>query len=133
MGLLRSCTNALWGVCSGTELDAEAAISCPAAAKIGPFPDESARRTRPDDGVPRRQSVLDVLQILGAVAILVPFVWSQRGSLGTDSFAYLSLNLLGSSVLAALAVHEHQWGFLLLEAVWAAVAARGLLELRLAS
>ena len=77
--------------------------------------------------------MLDVLQILGAAAILVPFVWSQRGSMGTDSFAYLTLNLVGSTVLAALAVHGHQWGFLLLEAVWAAVAARGLLELRLAT
>ncbi len=77
--------------------------------------------------------MLDVLQVLGAVGILVPFVWSQRGSLRTDSSRYLSLNLVGSSVLAFLAVHEHQWGFLLLEGVWATVAARGLLELRLAS
>ena len=77
--------------------------------------------------------MLDVLQVLGAVAIVVPFAWSQLGSLRTDSSAYLSLNLVGSSVLAGLALHDQQWGFLLLEGVWAAVAAFGVLGLRPAS
>ena len=39
------------------------------------------------------------------------------------------LNLLGSAVLTVLAWHEEQWGFLLLEAVWAAVSAWGLVQL----
>lgn len=75
--------------------------------------------------------MLDVLQLLGAMAVVVPFAWSQVGSMRTDSFAYLSLNLGGSFVLAGLALHDQQWGFLLLEAVWAAVAARGIVALRL--
>lgn len=74
--------------------------------------------------------MLDVLQVLGAVAIVVPFAWSQLGSMRTDSFSYLSLNLLGSSVLAGLALHDRQWGFLLLEGVWAGVAAWGVVTLR---
>ena len=36
---------------------------------------------------------------------------------------YLLLNLLGSAVLAVDAWIEEQWGFLLLEAVWAVVSA----------
>lgn len=74
--------------------------------------------------------MLDVLQVLGAVAIVVPFAWSQLGSLRTDSLLYLTLNLVGSSVLAGLALHEQQWGFLLLEAVWASVAAWGVVTFR---
>lgn len=77
--------------------------------------------------------MLDVLQVLGAVAIVVPFAWSQLGSLRTDSLAYLSLNLAGSSVLAGLALHDQQWGFLLLEGVWAAVAAWGVATVRTAN
>jgi hypothetical protein len=77
--------------------------------------------------------MLDVLQVLGAVAILVPFAWSQLGSLRTDSPLYLWLNLIGSAVLAGLALHEQQWGFLLLEGVWAAVAAWGVVRLRAAT
>jgi hypothetical protein len=76
--------------------------------------------------------VSDALQILGAIAILVPFAWSQLGSLRTTSVAYLVLNLAGSALLAALALLDAQWGFLLLEGSWAVVAAWGLAR-RLAS
>jgi hypothetical protein len=43
----------------------------------------------------------------------------------------LLLNLVGSAVLAVLAAHERQAGFLLLEACWAAISAWGLVRLRL--
>jgi hypothetical protein len=43
-----------------------------------------------------------------------------------DSRVYLALNLIGSVVLAILAWVESQWGFLLLEFVWAIVSAWGL-------
>lgn len=66
------------------------------------------------------------LQILGAALILVPFAWSSLGSLPTVSGAYLWLNLLGSSVLAVLALLHRQWEFLLLEGCWAFVAAGSL-------
>ncbi len=42
---------------------------------------------------------------------------------------YLWLNLVGSLVLAALAWHDRQYGFLLLEGVWALVSAWSLLQL----
>ncbi len=66
------------------------------------------------------------LQIAGALMILIPFVWSQRGSMATDSAPYLVLNLAGSGCLAILAALGSQWGFLLLEGSWAAVSAQGL-------
>lgn len=67
--------------------------------------------------------MLDILQLVGAVAVLVPFAWAQLGSLRPTSPAYLWPNLLGSALLAALALVDASWGFLLLEGVWALVAA----------
>jgi hypothetical protein len=69
-----------------------------------------------------------VIQVLGSLLILAAFVASQRGRLATDSRPYLSLNLVGGAVLAVLAAHERQYGFLLLEATWAAVAAHALIS-----
>ena len=43
-------------------------------------------------------------------------------SLRVDSRAYLVLNLVGSALLAYLALIEEQWGFVLLETVWAVVS-----------
>jgi hypothetical protein len=70
-------------------------------------------------------TLAELLQIVGALAVLVPFAWSQLGTLRTDTASYLWLNLAGSGLLAALALHDRQWGFLLLEGVWALVALRG--------
>lgn len=62
----------------------------------------------------------------GALLILVAFAASQFGRLDPHSPVYLWLNLIGSIVLAVLAYVESQWGFLLLETVWAVVSAWGL-------
>lgn len=64
----------------------------------------------------------DVLQVAGALALLVPFVLTQFGRMTSDSLAYIVLNAAGSSLLAVLAALGRDWGFLLLEATWAAVA-----------
>ena len=64
-----------------------------------------------------------VVQIAGALAILAGFALAQVGVLRTSSCAYLGLNVAGASVLAFEAWLELQWGFLLLEAAWALVAA----------
>jgi hypothetical protein len=67
-----------------------------------------------------------LVQVGGAVLILVAFAASQFGAMDPHSRAYLVLNFLGSLILAVLAWREHQWGFLLLETVWAAVSLWGL-------
>jgi hypothetical protein len=63
-----------------------------------------------------------VLQILGALMILVAFGAAQFQRMDTRSYAYLILNLIGSSILAVLAGLGRQWGFLLLEGAWAVVS-----------
>jgi hypothetical protein len=57
------------------------------------------------------------------VLILLAFAASQFGRLAVESKLYLWLNLVGSVILAALAWHDRQWGFLMLEGVWAIVSA----------
>jgi len=69
-----------------------------------------------------------VVQVAGALLILVAFAAAQFGRMTLDSRLYLTLNLLGGVVLAWLAWHERQWGFLLLESVWTVVSAWGLLR-----
>jgi len=69
----------------------------------------------------------DLLQILGAVLILIPFGFQQLGSLRPHAPAYLWPNLLGSGVLTGVALSGEQWGFLLLEVCWALVSLRGLI------
>jgi len=62
------------------------------------------------------------IQIIGALIILGAFAASQLGEMQTDSRLYLLLNLVGSVILAILAVVEGQIGFILLEGVWAIVS-----------
>jgi hypothetical protein len=69
--------------------------------------------------------VLQLVQILGAVAILTAFALAQFGLLDHRSYPYLVLNVAGAAVLAVLVYIERQWGFLL-EGVWAVVSAWGL-------
>ncbi len=70
-----------------------------------------------------------IVQIIGAVLILAGFAGSQAGRLSTHSYAYLLVNLIGSGILAVLAAIERQWGFLLLEGVWALVSLWGVIAL----
>jgi hypothetical protein len=63
------------------------------------------------------------LQLAGAAMILAGFVLAQGEQLSPASRTYLALNLAGSAILAVLAFLDHQWGFFLLEGVWAIVSA----------
>jgi hypothetical protein len=67
-----------------------------------------------------------LVQIVGAMLILVAFAAAQFGAMDPHSRTYLVLNFVGSLILAVLAWHEQQWGFLLLETVWAIVSLWGL-------
>jgi hypothetical protein len=66
-----------------------------------------------------------VVQVLGALLILAAFVLSQWRLVDPESLRYLVPNLVGSAVHAVDAYVGSQWGFVLLEGVWALVSAAG--------
>jgi hypothetical protein len=70
-----------------------------------------------------------LVQIAGSLLILAAFAASQAGRLPIDSQLYLVLNFVGSAILAVLAWLDQQWGFLLLEGVWAVVSLYSLVQL----
>ena len=67
-----------------------------------------------------------LIQIGGALLVLAAFTAAQLGRVDPYSRPYLVLNLAGSSILTYDALHGQEWGFFLLESVWAAVSAWGL-------
>jgi len=70
-----------------------------------------------------------LIQIVGALLILAAFAAVQFDRMRPDSRLYLALNLVGSAILFVLAIIAEQWGFVLLEGVWAIVSGWGLLRL----
>jgi hypothetical protein len=73
--------------------------------------------------------VHQVIQVIGALLILSGFVLAQFRLLDPQSLWYLVVNLAGSSILTVDAWRQQQWGFFLLELVWALVSAWGLTHL----
>jgi hypothetical protein len=67
-----------------------------------------------------------IVQVVGALLILIAFAAAQFGWMRLESVVYLTLNLVGAVILAWLAWDDRQWGFLLLEGVWSLVSAWGL-------
>jgi hypothetical protein len=72
---------------------------------------------------------MQLVQIVGALAILAAFAAAQFGWLDQRSWAYLVLNAAGALVLTVVAYEEEQWGFLLLESVWTLVSAWSIYQL----
>lgn len=58
--------------------------------------------------------------------IVGAFAAAQKRLLDVRSLSYLGLNVVGSAVLAAVALLHESWGFLLLEGTWAIVSAMSL-------
>jgi hypothetical protein len=65
---------------------------------------------------------------VGALLVLIAYAAALAGKLDQTSLIYLVMNLVGSATLAVLALIGSQWGFLLLEGVWALVSAWSLAQ-----
>jgi hypothetical protein len=64
----------------------------------------------------------------GALLILVAYVGQQWGWMDSRKAPYNILNTTGSSILAYIAFHPFQVGFVVLEVTWALVSAYALLK-----
>ena len=66
--------------------------------------------------------MIQVIQIVGALMILAAFGADQFKLIKSSSVLYLTLNFVGSAILSVVAFIEGQWGFVMLEVVWALIS-----------
>ncbi len=73
-------------------------------------------------------SVDIIVQLAGAIAILIGFALVQFKVTGSTAYIYLVLNLVGSLLLLATAIANSQWGFVLMESCWALISTWSIVE-----
>lgn len=70
--------------------------------------------------------IVQTISIVGATIVLWAYLRQQQGRWGSHETRYLAFNFVGTFVLTIVAWHESQWGFVLVESIWATVSLRSL-------
>lgn len=73
-------------------------------------------------------SIPDFVGIIGVLAVLLAYFFSQRGILGIASGRYLWMNLLGSLAIVFSLFWTWNLSAFLINASWAAISAYGLVK-----
>jgi hypothetical protein len=71
-----------------------------------------------------------IISLAGAIMILIAYAGNQRGFLDKSRPAYNLLNLVGSGLLAWIAIVDRRAGFIFLESAWALLSIPPLLAKR---
>ena len=72
--------------------------------------------------------LIQSIQMAGAILVLIPFAAVQLRRMSVETAMYQALNLAGSGALTFVAVIQQQYGFILLEGVWALMSLFGLMR-----
>lgn len=70
--------------------------------------------------------MMQVLGLIGAFCILIPFGAVQLNRLKTTTWTYQLFNFAGGALLGLVAVVGRQYGFILLEGVWVVMSVVGI-------
>lgn len=63
-----------------------------------------------------------IISLAGALLILAAYIGLQLGWLTKKNLMFNLMNFIGALILAVIAYRASQWGFLLLESVWAIIS-----------
>jgi hypothetical protein len=74
--------------------------------------------------------VRQLISFVGALLILVAYVGHQLNWMDSRHAAYNVMNAIGSAILAYIAFHPFQVGFVVLEVTWALVSVYALISPR---
>ncbi len=69
--------------------------------------------------------MLQLISVLGALAILLAYAANQFGWIGPSRLSYTLANFAGAGILTAVAVVDRQLGFVLLQGGWTLVSLWG--------
>ena len=72
--------------------------------------------------------VYQLISLLGAGMVLLAYLGYQRGWMSREQRSYNLLNLVGSAILAWVAIVDRRWGFIALEVIWALLSIPPLLR-----
>jgi len=73
-------------------------------------------------------SASEISSFVGAMLILVAYTGQQMKWIDSNKASYNILNAIGSGILAYIAFHPFQIGFVVLETVWALISIYALLR-----